>query len=61
MKNADGTVVKKTAGQLAQTPRVALGKRVVLPTFNGFNGGGGGLVYVGQPRRGWRIVSATER
>lgn len=61
MRNADGTVVKKTPGQLAQNPRVSLGKRVILPTFNGFNGGGGGLVWMGAPRRGWRVISRTER
>lgn len=62
-RNSDGTVVKKTVGALAQNPRVSSNGRGVGVTTRASVGGG--LVYAGSEsgyrKRGWRIVSRTER
>ena len=63
-KNPDGTVVVRTAGALFRYPKGNGLGRVVQPAYNGFNGGGGGLVFTGangNRRAGWRVVSTTER
>lgn len=61
VKNSDGTVTVKTTGAIFRTVSGSGTGRVVQPAYNGFNGGGSSLVFVGFPRRNWRIVSKTER
>lgn len=60
VKNPDGTVTVKTTGAIFRTARGSGTGKVVTPAYNGFNGGGGGLV-MGASKLGTRIVSRTER
>lgn len=58
-KNADGTVVLKSTGKLAQTPKgTGMGKVVTTAYLGAGPGAGGGL---NSYRRGWRVVGRTER
>lgn len=63
-RNWDGTVTLKTTGQLATRVTGTSSAKIVTHAFNGFNGGGGGLVYAGSTgfrKRGWRVVGRDER
>lgn len=62
-RNADGTVVVKTPGQLPQYARGSGTGKYMTTAFHGENGGGGGLVFTGTGRKGtgWRVVAVTER
>ena len=58
-RNADGTVVLKTTGKLARTPRGSgMGKVVTTAFLGAGSGAGGGLTSY---RRGWRVVGKSER
>lgn len=63
-RNWDGTVTKKVKGALATSVTGTASRLTTLPAYNGFNGGGGGLVYAGHTgtqKNGWRIVGRSER
>ena len=62
-RNWDGTIVKKTPGQLATSVTGTASRFVTQPAYIGGTPGGG-LVYAGSSgnrRPGWRVVSVTER
>ncbi len=63
-RNWDGTVTLKTRGALASTVVGTSSKKVVTHAFNGYNGGGGGMIFAGvtgNRRIGWRVVGRNER
>ena len=58
-RNSDGTVVLRTTGKLAQTPRGSgMGKVVTTAYLGAGPGAGGGL---NSYRRGWRVIGKNER